>query len=209
MSSSASGVGFAMGNPAQAAGHEAPEGEQAKQTSPRRASALQLALPPAEATEETAPLPAENDLDDEALFQKLKDRKAGVMKKPAAATSGRGNLPKDKSAAAESKTAGQGHAKKKGKGKGKGKLSKDKSASQKGQRQRREAASRRLAGQESQAKVPPYLGGRLYPEELCFSHVQASRDMGKAPRLLGAARGRVPAKGPQRGHAAVEEENGC
>eukprot|EP00439_Symbiodinium_sp_Y106_P044499 s4214_g5.t1 len=130
MSSSASGVGLAMGNPAQV-GHEPPEGKQ--QTSPRRASALQLALPPAEATEETASLPAENDLDDEALFQKLKDRKAGVMKKPAAAASGKGNLPKAKSAAAESKTAGQGPAKKKGKGKGKGKLSKDKSASHKGQ----------------------------------------------------------------------------
>ena len=55
------------------------------------------------------------------------------MKKPAAAASGKGNLPNAKSAAAESKTAGQGPAKKQGKGKGKGKLSKDKSASQKGQ----------------------------------------------------------------------------
>eukprot|EP00439_Symbiodinium_sp_Y106_P060925 s626_g9.t1 len=43
--------------------------------------------------------------------------------------------PKDKSAAAQSKTDGQGQAKKnkKGRGKGKGKLSKDKGASQKGQ----------------------------------------------------------------------------
>ena len=158
MSSSASGVGFAMGNPAQAAGHEAPEGEQAKQTSPRRASALQLALPPAEATEETAPLPAENDLDDEALFQKLKDRKAGVMKKPAAATSGRGNLPKDKSAAAESKTAGQGHAKKKGKGKGKGKLPKDKSASQKGQRQRKRSSKPKARRARIPSESSPLFG---------------------------------------------------
>lgn len=70
-------------------------------------------------------------------------------------------------------------------------------------RQSREAGSPRLAWT---AKVPPCLGGRLYPEELCFSHVQASRNVGKAARLLGAARGRVPARGPQRGHSAVEEE---
>ena len=142
------------------------------------------------------------------MLWRAKDRKAGVMKKPAAAgaTSGKGNLPKDKSAAAQSKTDGQGQAKKnkKGRGKGKGKLSKDKGASQKGQ-----GKEEKQQAEGSQGRTPsessPLFEGRLYPEELC-SHVQASRNMGKAPRLLGAARGRVPARGPQRGHSAVEEE---
>ncbi|CAE7248389.1 hypothetical protein AK812_SmicGene30863 [Symbiodinium microadriaticum] len=135
--SSSAGVSFALGNPAQAvsAAKQAHEGQQAEQTSPRRPSALQLALPAAEAEAAQESAPGEN----EALFQKLKDRKAGVLKKPAAAaaTSGKGNLPKDKSAAAQKKTDGQGQANKhkKGKGKGKGKLSKDKSASHKEEKQ--------------------------------------------------------------------------
>ncbi|CAE7231107.1 unnamed protein product [Symbiodinium sp. CCMP2592] len=124
LSSSSAGVGFALGNPAQ------PVSAATQQTSPGRQSALQLALPPAEEPEATESLPAENDLEDEALFKKLKDRKAGILKKPAAAAaaSGQGNLAKNKT-----KTNGQGQdPKKKGSGKGKGK-SKDKSASKKGQ----------------------------------------------------------------------------
>ncbi|CAE7513364.1 unnamed protein product [Symbiodinium sp. CCMP2592] len=124
LSSSSAGVGFALGNPAQAVSAAT------QQTSPGRQSALQLALPPAEEPEATESLPAENDLEDEDLFRKLKDRKAGILKKPAAAAaaSGQGNLAKNKT-----KTNGQGQdPKKKGKGKGKGK-SKDKSASKKGQ----------------------------------------------------------------------------
>ncbi|CAE7650334.1 unnamed protein product [Symbiodinium sp. CCMP2592] len=79
LSSSSAGVGFALGNPAQ------PVSAATQQTSPGRQSALQLALPPAEEPEATESLPAENDLEDEALFKKLKDRKAGILKKPAAA----------------------------------------------------------------------------------------------------------------------------
>ncbi|CAE7812404.1 unnamed protein product [Symbiodinium sp. CCMP2592] len=113
MSSSSAGVGFALGNPAQ------PVSAATQQTSPGRQSALQLALPPAEEPEATESLPAENDLEDEALFKKLKDRKAGILKKPAAAAaaSGQGNLAKNKT-----KTNGQGQdPKKKGSGKGKAK----------------------------------------------------------------------------------------
>ncbi|CAE7026696.1 unnamed protein product [Symbiodinium sp. CCMP2592] len=81
-------IGFALGNPAQAASAAT------QQTSPGRQSALQLALPPAEQADEEESPPAENDLEDEALFKKLKDRKAGILKKPAAAAaaSGQGNL---------------------------------------------------------------------------------------------------------------------
>ena len=126
---------------------------------------MQLALPPAEAAEPTESLPPENDLDDEALFQKLKDRKAGLLKKPAAAaaTTGKGNLPKNKS-----KTAGQGQAQKKGKGKGKGKgkLSKDKSASQKGQGK---AEKQEARGSHGQRKFP------IVWEDGCIQKNYASR----------------------------------
>ena len=79
------------------------------------------------------------------------------MKKPAAAASGKGNLPNAKSAAAESKTAGQGPAKKQGKGKGKGKLSKDKSASQKGQGKEEKQQAEGSQGKNPKRKFPPCL----------------------------------------------------
>ena len=141
-------------------GDQAHEGQQPKPGSPGRASALQLALPPAKAAEETESIPAENNLDDEALFHKLKDRKAVVKRKPAAAgaTTGKGTLPKDKSAGAESKTDGQGQEKKnkKGKGKGKGKLSKDKTkpASLKGQGKKGKQQAQGSHGRNPKRKFP-------------------------------------------------------
>ncbi|CAE7732629.1 unnamed protein product [Symbiodinium sp. CCMP2592] len=193
LSSSSAGVGFALGNPAQ------PVSAATQQTSPGRQSALPLALPPAEEPEATESLPAENDLEDEALFKKLKDRKAGILKKPAAAAaaSGQGNLAKNKT-----KTNGQGQdPKKKGSGKGKGKVQGQECFEER-PRQSKGAASPRLAWK---AEVPNCLGGRLHPEELCFSHVQASRNV----RLLGAASGRVPARGPQRAILLWKKKNGC
>ena len=142
------------------------------------------------------------------MLWRAKDRKAGVMKEAGCCRcnewQGKFAQGQECSCSEQDGWPRPSEEEQEGQRQRQGKLSKDKGASQKGQ-----GKEETQQAEGSQGRTPsessPLIEGRLYPEELC-SHVQASRNMGKAPRLLGAARGRVPARGPQRGHSAVEEE---